>query len=204
MIAIVDYGLGNVQAIANIYRKLDVPVTLAATPEQIATAARVVLPGVGAFDRAMTRLNESGMRPALDQAVMRDGKPLLGICVGMQMLAGRSDEGECAGLGWIPGEVRKFDVASFRQHTHLPHMGWNDVVPEGETPLFRGLASNARFYFLHSYFFAPASADNILARTNYNGDFACSVRAANVHGVQFHPEKSHQWGIQLLRNFAEL
>lgn len=204
MIGIVDYGVGNVQAIANIYKKLDVPATLARSAAELAAAERIILPGVGAFDGAMQRLNDSGMRPALEEAVGVARKPLLGICVGMQMLAARSDEGVIAGLGWIPGEVKKFDTASFRQLTHLPHMGWNDVAPVGQEPLFRGLENGARFYFLHSYYFSPGPAARVMANADYNGNFACGVAAGHVHGVQFHPEKSHQWGVQLLRNFAEM
>ena len=204
MIAIVNYGLGNVQAIANIYHKLGVPAVLATSAEQIESAERIVLPGVGAFDRAMGQLDESGMREALQAAVIGNRKPVLGICVGMQMLAERSDEGDAAGLGWVKGEVRKFDVSRFQQQTHLPHMGWNDVAPVGGDPLFTELDNGARFYFLHSFYFSPANAGDVIARADYNGPFACAVRSGNVFGVQFHPEKSHQWGIQLLRNFAGL
>lgn len=203
MIAIVDYGLGNVQAIANIYQKLGVPVTLARTASDIAAGERIVLPGVGAFDHAIERLDASGMRGALDEAV-KGGAPVLGICVGMQMLATRSDEGKLPGLGWVGGEVRKFDVSKFEQRTHLPHMGWNDVEPAAGEPLFRDLETDARFYFLHSYYFEPASGGSVVASADYNGTFACGVRSGKVYGVQFHPEKSHQWGIKLLRNFAEL
>jgi glutamine amidotransferase len=204
MIGIVDYGLGNVQAFANIYKKLGIPAMLVRTAADIARAERIILPGVGAFDRAMLRLEESGMRPALKEAATVARKPLLGICVGMQMLATRSDEGQRPGLGWVPGEVKKFDVTTFRQLTHLPHMGWNDVYAAGEEHLFRGLQGAARFYFLHSFYFAPADGARVLATADYNGTFACGVRAGNVSGVQFHPEKSHQWGVQLLRNFAEM
>jgi glutamine amidotransferase len=204
MIAIVDYGLGNVQAIANIYNKLGIPVTLARTPADIAAGERIILPGVGAFDHAIERLENSGMRGALDEAVKSRGAPVLGICVGMQMLATRSDEGSRPGLGWVDGEVRKFDVSTFKQRTHLPHMGWNDVEPAPSEPLFRELEAGARFYFLHSYYFQPAAESSIVASADYNGRFACGVRNGAVYGVQFHPEKSHQWGIRLLRNFAEL
>lgn len=204
MIALVDYGLGNIQAFANIYRRLNIPVVAASTADELASAEKIVLPGVGAFDWAMTRLNESGMRDCLDDLVRRRKRPVLGICVGMQMMARRSDEGELAGLGWIDAEVRKFDETTFTQKTHLPHMGWNDVSPSRTKCLFRGLENGARFYYLHSYYILPAQADDVLATTDYNGPFASAVRSGNIFGVQFHPEKSHQWGIQLLKNFAEL
>jgi imidazole glycerol-phosphate synthase subunit HisH len=202
MIAIVHYGLGNVQAFANIYKRLNIPAEVAETPAAILAADRLILPGVGAFDWAMKRLDASGLRPALEEAVGR-GKPVLGICVGMQMMAERSDEGFLPGLGWIDGEVKRFDEASFTQKTRLPHMGWNDVTPRNGSELFRGLDSGARFYFLHSYYFMPRNPDHVLATTDYNGRYASAVQAGNVLGVQFHPEKSHAWGIQLLKNFAE-
>lgn len=202
MIAIVDYGVGNVQAIANIYKRLGIAATLAATERELLAAERIILPGVGAFDWAMQRLTRAGLVEALHHCVRSERKPILGICVGMQMMAGRSDEGKLAGLGWIDGEVKRFDVRSFCAATHLPHMGWNGVRVAAGSELFSGLDSDARFYFLHSYYFAAARAGEVLASTDYHGLFASGVRSANAYGVQFHPEKSHQWGIALLKNFA--
>lgn len=204
MIAIVDYGLGNIQAVANIYKRLNIPARVVSSAEELGGAEKIILPGVGAFDWAMVRLDQSGMREALDDLVLRHGRLVLGICVGMQIMARRSDEGVLEGLGWIDGEVKRFDEAAFTQTTRLPHMGWNDVSPRRNGGLFRGLESDARFYFLHSYYFAPREDDDVMAVTDYNGSFASGVGAGNVFGVQFHPEKSHQWGIQLLKNFAEL
>lgn len=205
MITIVNYGLGNIHAFANIYKRLNIPVYIASTAEELRNAERIILPGVGSFDWAMSRLNESGMRNILDELVIEKGKPVLGICVGLQMMAKRSDEGVLAGLGWIDAEVRKFDHTSFKQKTHLPHMGWNDVTPtDNGNNLFKELNSDARFYFLHSYYFHPHILENVIAVTDYNIEFASGVRSNNIYGVQFHPEKSHQWGIQLLKNFAEI
>ena len=204
MIAIVNYGLGNVHAFANIYKRLNIPAEIASTPQELRPAEKIILPGVGSFDWAMTRLNESGIRDSLEDMVVQKGVPVLGICVGMQMMANRSDEGLLDGLGWIDGEVKRFDESTFTQKTHLPHMGWNDVRPQGKDGLFRNMDTGARFYFLHSYFFVPDNKDNVLAVTDYNGLYASSVGCGNVFGVQFHPEKSHQWGIQLLKNFAEI
>lgn len=204
MIAIVNYGLGNVQAFSNIYKKLGIPHLVASTADEVRGAERIILPGVGAFDWAMTRLNESGMREALQESVIGRGTPVLGICVGMQMLARRSDEGVLDGLGWIDAEVHRFADPGPGSPVSLPHMGWNDVTPRESDGLFRGLDTGARFYFLHSYYFAPCADRNVLATTDYNGVYASSVRERNVYGVQFHPEKSHQWGIQLLKNFAGL
>jgi glutamine amidotransferase len=204
MISIFDYGIGNIQAIANIYKRLNIPVRIARTAEELAAAERVILPGVGAFDWAMARLNNSGMRVVLDNLVLRKGRPVLGICVGMQIMAKRSEEGSLDGLGWIDAEVKKFGGAAPSHCAYLPHMGWNDVEPRSQEGLFRDIGAMGRFYFLHSYYFAPKDQNMILAVTDYGEAFASSVRAGNIYGVQFHPEKSHQWGIQLLKNFAEL
>lgn len=203
MITLVDYGLGNVHAFVNIYKRLNIPVAVAKSADELAVAKKIILPGVGAFDWAMTRLNESGMRECLDELVMTGKMPVLGVCVGMQMMARRSDEGVMAGLGWIDAEVKRFDEACFTQKTHLPHMGWNDVITRDTECLLKGIVA-PRFYFLHSYYFVPDHPSDVVATTDYYGTFTSAVRSGNVFGTQFHPEKSHQWGIQLLKNFAEL
>lgn len=206
MITLVNYGLGNIQAFANIYRRLNIPVEVASTADELARAEKIILPGVGAFDWAMSRLNASGMRERLDELVMVRKCPVLGVCVGMQMMARRSEEGVLEGLQWIDGVVKKFDEATFTQLTHLPHMGWNDVVPRITHPLFKGMENSPRFYFLHSYYYLPLKPDDndVLAVTDYNGPFVSAVLSENILGTQFHPEKSHQWGVLLLKNFAEL
>lgn len=204
MITLVNYGLGNIQAFVNIYKRLNIPFTVADTVDELAKATKIILPGVGAFDWAMTRLNESGLRDCLDDLVLNQKHPVLGICVGMQMMADKSDEGELEGLGWIDAEVKKFDESTITQKTHLPHMGWNDVIPQKFDCLFLGLENEPQFYFLHSYYFLPKQTEETLAVTDYGGQFTSAVRFKNIFGVQFHPEKSHQWGIQLLKNFAEL
>lgn len=204
MITIIDYGLGNVLAFVNVYTRLNIPVAVAKTAADLAGATRLILPGVGSFDHAMERLNQSGMRDALETLVVQQRMPVMGICVGMQMLAKASDEGRLPGLGWIDGQVRKFDLATMPAGSNLPHMGWNDVNPTADGGLFKGLEKDARFYFLHSYYFECAQEANVLAVTDYGPDFSCAVRRDNVYGVQFHPEKSHHFGSQLLRNFAEV
>lgn len=204
MIAIVNYGSGNIQAIANIYRRLEVPFVVAMTPEDLAAADRVILPGVGAFDQAMNELDASGMRQALDACVLEDRKPILGICVGMQLLAKSSEEGRATGLGWIDAEVKRFDHSMFGQATPLPHMGWNTVEPATADTLFHGVELQNGYYFLHSYYVSCHEADDVLATTEYVMTFTCAVRRQNVYGVQFHPEKSHHNGVQLLQNFARL
>jgi glutamine amidotransferase len=203
VIAIIDYGLGNIQAFVNIYRRLNIPVTVAGRRDQLAEAQRLILPGVGSFDWAMGRLNESGMREAVERLVKDEAVPVLGVCVGMQMMARRSDEGNEPGLGWIDAEVRRFDDTGRNGGMRvLPHMGWNNVTPKDAAGLFAELDDKPRYYFLHSYYFEAHREEDILARTDYDGSFTCAIRSGNVHGVQFHPEKSHQWGIQLLKNFA--
>jgi len=203
VISIVDYGLGNILAFANIYKQLNIPVKVVSNATELANSSKVILPGVGSFDWSMSRLNQSGMRELLDELVLEREIPVIGICVGMQMMANRSDEGDLSGLGWIDADVRRFDDSRFQQTTHLPHMGWNDVEPVKQAPLFDGLDNDARFYFLHSYYFSHKENGQILAQTEYGGLFTSAAHNRNVYGVQFHPEKSHHWGVRLLKNFAE-
>lgn len=203
MIKIIDYGLGNILAFQNMYKRLNVPVGIARTAADLVDATKLILPGVGAFDHAMEELERSGMRSRLDDLVLEQGVPVLGICVGMQMLAERSDEGRLPGLGWIQGEVRAFKALQ-QPDLLLPHMGWNDVTPRPDSPLFAQLRTDARFYFLHSYYFECKHAKDVAAESEYGKVFTCAVNAGNIHGVQFHPEKSHHFGTQLLQNFADL
>jgi glutamine amidotransferase len=201
-VTLVNYGLGNIQAFANIYDRLNVPVEIASTPSQLAAAERIVLPGVGAFDWAMSRLNKSGLRETLDDLVQSKGIPVLGVCVGMQMMAKRSEEGVLPGLGWIDAEVVRFKPGAMDK-TPLPHMGWNDVRPLSSDGLFRSIDA-PQFYFLHSYYIVPRDFGDILATARYGSVFTAAVRRGFIFGTQFHPEKSHQWGIDLLRNFSEM
>ncbi|MBZ9782643.1 imidazole glycerol phosphate synthase subunit HisH [Pseudomonas sp. REP124] len=204
MITIVDYGLGNIQAFVNVYRRLHIPVAVAKCAAELEAASKIILPGVGAFDHAIERLDASGMRPVLDNLVVESKIPVLGICVGMQILSDSSEEGSLPGLGWVPGKVRSFKAVPELSDLPLPHMGWNDVSPSLNNSLFKGFEEEARFYFLHSYFFECLNSEHIAASSNYGLDFSCAVRADNVYGVQFHPEKSHHFGVGLLKNFAEL
>jgi glutamine amidotransferase len=206
MIALINYGLGNIQAFANVYQRLHIPVMVANTPEDILQASKLILPGVGHFDHAMQLFNKSGMKRAVEQQVLDNHVPVLGICVGMQMLARCSEEGEEAGLGWIDGEVKALKpLLNEGAGLPLPHMGWNDVSPNKSSPLFKGDESHdSRFYFLHSFYFDCDDNDNsCIAKANYGAEFCCAVNNANVYGVQFHPEKSHHFGEKLLKNFAE-
>ena len=203
MIHIIDYGLGNVQAFLTMFRRLGLEATRAKTAGDLVGASKIILPGVGAFDHAIKLLDESGMRPVLDALVLKDKVPVLGICVGMQILATSSEEGHLPGLGWVPGKVRSFRLDERSASLPLPHMGWNDVHSISGSPIFSGLESDARFYFLHSYFFECIEQSHVAATASYGLDFSCAVSSGNVFGVQFHPEKSHHFGAQLLKNFAE-
>ncbi|MCW2270317.1 Imidazole glycerol phosphate synthase subunit HisH 1 [compost metagenome] len=204
MITIIDYGLGNIQAFVNVYKRLNIPVKVAKHADDLRDVQRLILPGVGAFDHAMERLDASGMRPALEQMVRFEKVPVLGICVGMQILAAASEEGSLPGLGWVEGRVKAFANAPGLKDLPLPHMGWNDVRPMPGSALFKGMEEDARFYFLHSFYFDCEGSDGAGASASYGHDFVCAVAQGNVFGVQFHPEKSHHWGHNLLKNFAEI
>lgn len=204
MITIVNYGLGNVDAFANTYKRMNIPVVLATTPADLDAATHIILPGVGAFDHAMELLSSTGMRTALENAVQEGNVPVLGVCVGMQILANMSEEGSAEGLGWIKGAVRNFSGNPGSAPLPMPHMGWNDVTAKKGSPLFKGLEEDARFYFLHSYYFDASNEEDACAHANYGFTFACAVQRGNVYGVQFHPEKSHRWGAALLKNFAQI
>jgi glutamine amidotransferase len=204
MITIIDYGLGNILAIANVYKLANIPVRIAKCKDDVEKAERIILPGVGAFDYAMRRFRESGMKDIVDNLVKVDHVPVLGICVGMQLMANSSEEGVLPGLGWINSEVKKFDKDKLVEKTGLPHMGWNDYRVVRGRGLFKDLEQNAKSYFLHSYYIKCACDEDVLAYTEYGIEFASAVNHGNVFGVQFHPEKSHGYGSRLLINFAEM
>lgn len=199
MIKIVNYGLGNIDAFLNIYKRLGIEAQMANNCSELIEADKIVLPGVGAFDYAMKRLNESGMREALDEMVLKKGVPVIGICVGMQMMAKRSEEGVAEGLGWFDAEVLKFKDDSLL----VPEMGWNSVE-HNDNVIFDGLTDHPRFYFLHSYYFKCNDADDVIGTSDYGITFASAVNKGNIYGIQFHPEKSHSNGVKLLENFAKL
>ncbi len=203
MIAIIDYGSGNINAFANVFKRLNLTARIARTKEDLADASHIVLPGVGAFDHVMASFNKSGLRDVVERKVFENNSKVIGICAGMQILANSSDEGKEKGLGWIDGQVKLFDTQKIKYKTKLPHMGWNEISHNGN-PLFHNIEEKARYYFVHSYYFECNDQINSIASTNYGYNFTCAVNKANVFGVQFHPEKSHQNGQQLLKNFANL
>lgn len=204
MITIVDYGLGNIRAFINTYKQLGLPFSVAHNAQELKQASKIILPGVGAFDLAMTLFQQSGMREVADELVQGKGVPVLGICVGMQIMASGSDEGHLPGLNWISGRVRKFDRTVLGPSLPLPHMGWNEVSAVDQNGLFNGLGETALFYFLHSFYYECEDSAHVLAQSQYGQEFSCAVRRGAIHGVQFHPEKSHSAGTRLLKNFAEL
>lgn len=204
MITLIDYGVGNIFAFQNVYKRLDIPTKIAKTQEDLSDAKKLILPGVGSFDYAMSQLNASGMREKLDDLVLEKKVPVIGICVGMQMMGNRSDEGKLEGLKWIDSEILKFDESLIQHRTKLPHMGWNDVTPIKKHPLFIGLEKEAIFYFLHSFYFKCNNPTDNIADSDYGLTFSSAVNRDNIYGIQFHPEKSHQYGEKLLYNFAKL
>jgi len=202
MITLIDYGVGNINAFLNIYKQLNIPIKLAKTKADLDEATtKLILPGVGHFDYAMQRFNNSGMREKVDELVLEKELPVIGICVGMQMMANESEEGSMPGLGWIDAKVIKFADEQRSEKMPLPHMGWNDVYFK-ENKIFEGFDQHPKFYFLHSYYFDCKDESNIVAQAEYGTKFTCVANYKNRYGIQFHPEKSHKYGIQLLKNFA--
>jgi len=204
MIGIIDYGSGNVQAIATIYKNLNIDYLIISDPGDLKKANKLVLPGVGAFDATMQQLIDSGLRDELNNLVINKKVPILGICVGLQVMGFSSDEGDLKGLGWIPGKVKKFNINKIESKPKLPHMGWNTIIDIQNHDLFKGIDNEFGFYFVHSFYFECESKDNILATSNYGTDFASSIYSDHIIGTQFHPEKSHGNGVLLFKNFSEL
>ncbi len=202
-ITIVDYGVGNLLSIRNMLRKIGIGSRVTADPDEIRTADKLILPGVGAFAHAMDRLRKLGFEEVLRQRVLDEGVPILGICLGMQLFARRGDEGDVSGLGWLPADAVPFDQARLRAHDRVPHMGWSDIAPGPRSGLFEGTPPNPRFYFAHSFHLAHDDPEDVAAWTIHGYRFAAAVERRNILGVQFHPEKSHRYGMGVLRNFAE-
>jgi glutamine amidotransferase len=204
MIAIVDYGSGNVSAIADIFKRLKLPHVITRDHAELKAADRYVLPGVGAFDTTMRTLKDSGLIGLLDDEVQGHGKKIMGVCVGMQILGDSSDEGVLPGLGWIPGHIRQIDSSTINGLPKLPHMGWNSLHIKNDSPLFDSVDPEKGFYFLHSYYFDAKDSECVFATVDYGSKLPCVVASGNVFGFQFHPEKSHSNGVAVFRNFSLL
>lgn len=204
MITIVDYGVGNLGSLQNMLKKIAVPARVSSTPTAIADAGKLLLPGVGAFDSGMSRLRELGLVEVLNERVLKAGVPVLGVCLGMQLLTEGSEEGQLPGLGWIAGTTVRFRFDPQANNLKIPHMGWNTARPTATAKLFGNLPEDARFYFVHSYHVECRDNADVATWTTHGYEFVSAVQHGNIYGAQFHPEKSHKFGMQLLRNFAEL
>lgn len=201
-IAVIDYGIGNLLSFKRAFQRIAIEASITSSSEDIKQADRIILPGVGHFAECMEKFEHSGLRQVIEEEVMGNGKPLLGICVGMQMLARHSEEGDVPGLGWIDAQVRRFPNDYEGQSLRVPHVGWNRLQT-WDGPLFAGLEGEMRFYFTHSYYVETASSEDILADCLYGPRFAAVIGKGRIAGVQFHPEKSHGLGLKILQNFAE-
>lgn len=201
MISIVDYGIGNVASIANMLRKSGVAVEITGSPDSLRRAEKLVLPGVGAFDNGMLRLRERGLDEVLTDCVLGAKTPILGICLGMQLFSRGSEEGQERGLGWIDANCVRFAPSTAAPNLKVPHMGWNSVRVQAST-FAPFVAPDARFYFVHSYHVRCDHEEDIAATSEYGGTFVAALQRGNIYGAQFHPEKSHRFGMHLLRSFA--
>lgn len=202
MIAIIDFGMGNLGSILNMLLRMDYKAEITSNLERIKSAEKLILPGVGSFDLAMTNLQNQKMIPVLNNLVLEERVPILGICLGMQILSKKSEEGVLEGLNWIEANTIRFRFDA-EQNLRVPHMGWNTIRIEQDSCLFEGMYEGSRFYFVHSYHVKCASDANILLSTEYGITFTSSIMSDNIYGVQFHPEKSHKFGMKLLGNFVE-
>jgi glutamine amidotransferase len=202
MITIIDYKTGNLGSIQNILKKIGEQSIITSDKKDIAAASKIILPGVGAFDTGMKNLVELDLVDILNKKVLEEKTPVLGICLGMQLLSKGSEEGSFKGLGWIDAETIRFRFIDTLEYK-IPHMGWNFTDQRKESKLFSGMFPEPRFYFVHSYYFKANDPSDILASTNYEIEFTSAIERGNIMGVQFHPEKSHKFGMKLLRNFVD-
>jgi len=204
MIVIINYGIGNLGSIKNMLKKAGVDSLISNQAEDIEQAEKLILPGVGAFDYGMVMLQKSGLEPVIRSKVLDDQVPILGLCLGMQLFFSKSEEGTESGLGWIKGNVIRFTFDSVEKKNKIPHMGWNILINHQSHPLLNGLQDNARFYFVHSYHVTFKNKDDIVASTEYEYSFPSVIARKNIMGTQFHPEKSHKFGMKILKNFSEI
>jgi glutamine amidotransferase len=202
MVTIIDYKTGNIGSIQNMLKKIGEESIITSQKDDIAAATKLILPGVGAFDTGMKNLKDLDLIDILDRKVLVDKVPVLGICLGMQLMSNKSEEGILPGLGWINAETMRFKFINTSEYK-IPHMGWNFISLKKESLLFDRMFPDARFYFVHSYYFNALDSNDILASTRYESEFSSAVEKGNISGVQFHPEKSHKFGMKLLKNFVD-
>ncbi len=203
MITIVDYGTGNLNSIKNMLKRLGIDSLISNKGDDILIAEKLILPGVGHFDYGMQKLHESGLVSVLNQRVLRDRVPILGICLGVQLFTEKSDEGVTPGLGWITGSTIAFNTSKMDQHLKVPHMGWCEIIYQNKSLLWEGMYQNPRFYFVHSYHLQLENPMECLCTVDYGYEFCAGIEKENIIGVQFHPEKSHKYGMKVLENFAK-
>lgn len=204
MIAVIDYGMGNIGSVLNMFKAVGAEARAASSPEEITSASHIVLPGVGQFGHGVRELQSRGIWSVLEGVVKKRSTPILGICLGMQLLHEASEEGNVRGFGWVPGRVRRFVARSEGPPLKVPHMGWNEVEMVRTSLLWRELPFNPRFYFVHGYYCDPTDKAATIGQCEYGGKFCAALQVDRIFGVQFHPEKSHSFGKVLLRNFAML
>lgn len=204
MIAIVDYGLGNLGSVLNMLKKLGIQAIISEDVSTIDAADKLILPGVGAFDNGIKNITEKGLLEVLRKKVIIQKTPVLGICLGVQLFAKRSEEGTLPGLGWIDAEVIHFRFSSSQNKIKIPHMGWNEIVVKRENPLLSGFEEQPRFYFVHSYYLDCNNSEDVIATSNHGIEFAAAINRENIWGTQFHPEKSHKYGLRVMKNFCAL
>lgn len=203
MIVVVDYDMGNIGSIVNMIKKAGGESIVTSDKEVIDKAEKIIIPGVGAFDNGMKNLKESGLVNVLNKKVLEDKVPILGICLGMQLMAKSSEEGVLPGLGWIDAVCRKFRFNDENRGLRIPHMGWNEVDIIKKDGIFRNIYEDASFYFVHSYYVECRNEEDVAATTGYGFKFTSSVQHQNIFATQFHPEKSHKFGLLVMKNFVE-